>query len=72
MWVRMRKEEKSNLKLMLQALIVGLIAGTVVGLLLYWDLFTVFSTCVEVIPTLDNKLLGVLSILHVCGGDPEI
>lgn len=32
MWVRMRKEEKSNLKLMLQALIVGLIAGTVVGL----------------------------------------
>lgn len=28
----MRKEEKSNLKLMLQALIVGLIAGTVVGL----------------------------------------
>ena len=28
----MRKEEKDNLKLMLQALIVGLIAGAVVGL----------------------------------------
>jgi len=34
-------------------------------------LFTVFSTCVEVIPKLVRFFEGVPSILHVCGGDPN-
>ena len=34
--------------------------------------YSVFSTYVEVIPTLPPELVLVVSILHVCGGDPSI
>ena len=32
----------------------------------------VFSTYVEVIPFLRVPLFGVIGILHVCGGDPNM
>ena len=36
------------------------------------DELKVFSTCVEVILSIDSLNVSNGSILHVCGGDPDI
>ena len=38
---------------------------------LYQGSFSVFSTYVEVILEETKKLVSLMSILHVCGGDPK-
>ena len=41
-------------------------------MLIYRGSFSVFSTYVEVILIILLKKLQTISILHVCGGDPDL